>query len=357
MKIIHCADLHFGSAFANFTSEKAKQRRDEILHSFERLCDYARQNDVKVVIIAGDAFDTVKITAKTRTRFLAAVNACPDIDFLYLVGNHDDEGLTADDTVPANLKFFASDWTYFNYDGVTICGAVISSANSVSIYDRLKLSEDTLNIVTLHGQVAGYKSEDGAEIISLPRLKNKNIDYLALGHVHSYSAGQLDERGIFAYSGCLDGRGFDETGEKGFVSITAENKKIEIKFVPFSSRKVFEYEYAVSADDDYITVRSALIGEITKNIDSSSVVKVILTGTHGTDTEIDVDDLSDRLNEIFFFAKVYDKTELLVDDADYECDKSIKGEFVRAVRNSGLSNDEQSKIIECGLRALKGEDL
>lgn len=357
MKIIHCADLHLGSAFANFTSEKARQRRDEILHSFERLCDYAGQHDVKVVVIAGDAFDTAKITAKTRTRFFAAVSEHPDVDFLYLVGNHDDAGLSVDDEIPANFKFFSSDWKYFNYDGVTVCGAVISATNSVSIYDRLSLSEDTLNVVTLHGQVAGYKSDDGAEVISLPRLKNKNIDYLALGHVHSYSKGQLDERGVFAYSGCLDGRGFDETGEKGFVLITAENNKIETEFVPFSSRRIFEYEYAVSSDDDYITLRSSIIGAVAKSIDSSSIVKVILTGAHGTDTEIDVDDLSDRLNEIFFYAKVYDKTELLVDDADYECDKSVRGEFVRAVRNSDLSNEEKSKVIECGLKALRGEDL
>ena len=53
--------------------------------------------------------------------------------------------------------------------------------------------------------------------IEVYELKNKNIDYLALGHVHKYKMEKLDNRGIYCYSGCLEGRGFDECGDKGCV--------------------------------------------------------------------------------------------------------------------------------------------
>ena len=62
-----------------------------------------------------------------------------------------------------------------------------------------------------------------------------------------------------------------------------------------------------------------------------------------------------KLTIYFFFAKVYDKTQLKVNVIDYESDKSVKGEFVRAVCESDLSSEQKNKIIACGLSALKGE--
>ena len=95
----------------------------------------------------------------------------------------------------------------------------------------------------MHGQVAGYKSSEDAEVISIPRLKGKYIDYLALGHIHTFSKGQIDERGHYAYSGCLDGRGFDELESKGFVLLNCENGKVESEFIEFSSRALYGRNY------------------------------------------------------------------------------------------------------------------
>ena len=49
----------------------------------------------------------------------------------------------------------------------------------------------------------------------------------AIFEISSYSTGEIDERGKYAYSGCLEGRGFDETGDKGFVLIDVNDKKAE----------------------------------------------------------------------------------------------------------------------------------
>ena len=60
MKIIHLADVHLDSKLNSHLSiEKAKLRKSEILVSFGKVVDYATQNGVKVVIIAGDLFDSV----------------------------------------------------------------------------------------------------------------------------------------------------------------------------------------------------------------------------------------------------------------------------------------------------------
>ena len=95
------------------------------------------------------------------------------MDFLYLSGNHDDDNfINGEEQLPQNLKVFGSEWTKFTYGDVVISGVKLSSKNSDSIYDSLKLDKDKLNIVTLHGQVVGYKSSEVAEKV-YSNIKNR----------------------------------------------------------------------------------------------------------------------------------------------------------------------------------------
>ena len=358
MKFIHCADLHLDSKIDGLPSDKSKIRRDEILRTFERLCDYASVNSVMAVIIAGDMFDTARVTTKTRDRVFNAIKKNPNVDFLYLSGNHDDENfISASETLPENLKVFGESWSNFRYGNVTISGVILNALNSRTIYDTLKLSEQEINIVCMHGQVAGYKSDEAAEIISIPRLKDKFIDYLALGHIHSYSKGDINHRGKYAYSGCLDGRGFDELGDKGFVLIEVENEKLNTEFVNFSSRNLEVFEFNVEDFSEWYSASEQLFIEIKSAFKQTDLIKVVLKGSHKTDFYIDKDNLANRLNEYFFFAKVYDRTELKVEPEDYLMDKSVRGEFVRTVWESDMSAEDKHKVILCGLNALKGEEI
>ena len=358
MKFIHCADLHLDSKMDKLSSEKAKIRREEVVHTFERLTKYAVDNGVKAVIISGDMFDTAKVTIKTREKVMHAISSCPSVDFLYLSGNHDEENfISSVDNLPNNLKIFNDAWSSFRYENVVISGIVFTSFNTSTVYDNLSLDANDFNIVAMHGQIVGYKSQDKAETISLPRLKDKNIDYLALGHIHEFVINQLDLRGKYAYSGCLEGRGFDETGDKGFVEIEVEVNKADYKFIPFAKRSLYNFEYIVEDKPDFFVCKNEIVSYLKQNIPSSSLVKVILKGERSADFIIDELSLSNELNEQFFFAKVYDKTEILIKDSDYELDKTVRGEFVRAVWESELSSEIKSKILTCGLNALKGEDL
>ena len=356
MKIIHTADLHLDSKIEGLPADKSKQRREEVLRSFEKLADFASANSVRAVIIAGDMFDTSRVELKVRERVLHAIKKNSQVDFIYLPGNHDEVNFIFEqEDLPVNLKTIGDKWTMFDYGNVAIAGIVLSPLNSRTAFDTLSLDADRINVVTLHGQVVGFKSEEKAEIISIPRLKGKNVDYLALGHIHSYSVGEIDNRGIYCYSGCLDGRGFDELKEKGFSLIEIEDKKLTHKFVQFSSRVIDEYEYNVDDSISFYQSAENLFNELKAKFSSSSLIKVVLKGEHGADFIVDKEALNQKLNEYFFFAKVYDKTQLKVNVIDYESDKSVKGEFVRAVWESDLSSEQKNKIIACGLSALKGE--
>ena len=84
---------------------------------------------------------------------------------------------------------------------------------------------------------------------------------------------------------------------------------------------------------------------------------MILKGGHRTDYAVDKEVLVKLPSEAFFFAKVYDRTELIINENDYETDKSVRGEFVRAVMESDMENLTKSRVIMCGINALKGEEI
>ncbi len=358
MKFIHCADLHLDSKMEALTTEKSKFRREECVRTFERLCSYASENAVDAVIIAGDMFDTPRVSIKVRDRVVSAIKSNNSVDFLYLSGNHDEDNFISQlEEVPDNLKIFGDEWTEFSYGEVLISGVRFTPTNKNAIYDTLSLPVYKFNVVVMHGQVAGYKSNEQAEVISMPKLKEKNIDYLALGHIHSYSEGVIDQRGKYAYSGCLEGRGFDETGEKGFVLCEVNDKKANYTFVKFASRSLVEYEFDLSEFNSYIDAREQIIDHLTQKFDAKSLVKLVLKGEKTADFNLDKQGLSSILNEKFFFAKVKDKTKLKINIEDYQHDKSVRGEFVRAVLNSDLSEEEKASVLDCGLSALSGEDL
>ncbi len=358
MKIIHVSDLHIDSKIEYLQSEKGKTMREEQISAFEYMIDYAKKNGVSVIIMAGDTFDKSNVAKSTKERILFDIKTNSEIDFLYLTGNHDEDVVFESMKIPENLKFFKDEWTVFEYGNVCIAGVELTKSNAPFVYDALKLDSEKINIVTLHGQVVGYKTKKDGEDISLPKLKNKNIDYLALGHIHTFVEDKLDLRGKYCYSGCLKGRGFDELGDKGFVLLTVADNKIETEFIPFSKRNFYEHSFDVSSYSEFFSAMNQAIKELQDNYPSSSLIKLILVGTHKESFIVDTLALSEKCKNLFFFVKVVDKTLLKISDIDYQNEKSVKGEFIRKVlKDESLSEEDKNKIILLGLKALKGEGV
>ena len=85
MKLIHCADIHLDSPMeASLPLEKATERRQEVLYSFLKLIDFAAENQVDAVLIAGDLFDSDYPSSETLAAVLSAMEEKKNVDFLYL---------------------------------------------------------------------------------------------------------------------------------------------------------------------------------------------------------------------------------------------------------------------------------
>ncbi len=353
MKIIHTADIHLGSKMnTRFTDKKiADERKKEIRNAFQRLVDFASKEEVSIIMLCGDIFDSNNPSSKDKDFFYTIIRNNKHIDFLYLKGNHDLEEESED--VPENLKLFKDTWISYKYGDVVISGIEIRDINAKSYYSNLELNKDDLNIVMLHGQV---NDTSDLNYIDLKRLKNKNIDYLALGHIHKPSQNMLDDRCKYVYCGCLEGRGFDETGSHGFVLLDIKDGKVEDKFIEFAKRTIHECNINISSVKNYIEASEKIKDYVSFN--DKDLYKINISGELDFNVDIDVKDIKDYLSNYCYYIDIKDKTVKKIDIAKYEKDISIKGEFVRTVyNNKKISEEDKVKIINIGLKALEGRDI
>ena len=351
MKFIHTADVHLGSQLNLKTSaDKINERRAEIRATFKNIVELAKTENAKAIILAGDVFDGERAFKKDKEFFYNVVKNNPSIDFLYLRGNHDIlEGF--EENYP-NLKLFSDSWTYYEYGNTVIAGIEINNANANSMYQSLSLNNEKTNIVMLHGQVA---DTTGNGLINITKFKDKNIDYLALGHVHSNKIGKIDERGVYAYSGCPEGRGFDETGKKGVYLLNVENGKVESVFINTAKRDISLITVDCTGLKDVYEVYSR-IKEIGK-LSAKNLYRIEIYGEVDFDTDGIEDELSKYLDTECYLTSIKDRTVRKIDVESLIGDLSLKGEFLRKIVSSDISEEDKKRIISLGLKALSGREI
>ncbi len=355
MKIIHCSDIHLDSALGhNFSTAQAKARNAELCATFSRMVQFAVCEDVGAVLIAGDLFDGSYATVQTVDFVLDQIRSARNVTFFYLRGNHDGSRDGLDGCkIPDNLKVFSDEWTSYRCGDALITGIDLAEGMWNGFYEQLDLPKNAINIVMLHGQIS---TQPGPELIALPKLRNKNIDYLALGHIHSYQKGRLDDRGELCYCGCLEGRGFDECGEKGFVLLETDGRGLHSRFVPFAARKLHEVSVDIT-DAETVTQILTRMEQAVIGISPDDLVKFILRGSYTLQTQKDPVFLQKMLAPKFYLVKIKDESQLKIDRENYEFDASLKGKFIRMVLSSNRSETEKERIITCGIRALSGEEV
>ena len=351
MKLIHTSDLHIDSPLTSRLSpEKVRERRAELFATFTAMVERAVASGVSAIIIAGDLFDSERISKSSRSRALALIEGHPTVSFFYLPGNHERGALLCGGaTIPKNLFVFGEGWTYFSAGEVMIAGR---SETSRDMFDTLYLQKDKKNIVVLHGELRD-RSEAGG-IIGRRDARDRGIDYLALGHYHGYREEEIDRRCSAVYCGTPEGRGFDETGEKGFSLVEVTDAGVSHRFLRFARRLLHEIEVDVTGIREVYSLERR-VEDALSPISSSDLVRVRLVGYHPVGVKPNAEALRTRFLARYYSFEVKDETRLMISASDYEHDKTLKGEFIRLVMaDASLSEEMKDKIISCGLEALMG---
>ena len=362
LKFIHAADFHLDSPFGALTAQQAAARRRESRELAFRLANYVNQQDVDLVLLAGDLFDSGNAFRETGEQLAQAFGQMRARVFI-APGNHDWYGpgspwLTAD--WPENVTIFRenrlmavdlSDWD------LTIHGAAFTGDQQPEhVLAGFAAPEDgRTHFGLLHGEVD--PAEDRYGPIRREEIAASGLTYLALGHIHKRTEPFRCGGTLCAWPGCPEGRGFDELGEKGFYQGTLENGVVSLQFIPFARRRYEILEVDVTGKDPRAALEAALPPDTAQHL-----YRILLTGETG-EGGVNVQALQETLADRFCALDIRDHTRMAEDVWKRENEDSLRGLFLRELRakwKAAATEEERETVTRAarfGLAALDHRDL
>lgn len=350
VRILHAADFHLDSPYHSLTEDKARLRRQEARELLMSVAEKANSERVQLVLLAGDLFDSGAAYWETSDMLVKMLSAIRARVFI-APGNHDywsPRSPWAQMELPENVHVFRSG-QISRVDipelGCRVFGAAFTSPVSDRLLPGFSAGRSGLvDIMVMHGEVGG----DRYNPISESEIADSGLSYLALGHVHSFSGIKKAGGTHYAYPGCLEGRGFDECGEKGVIIGSVGRDGCDLDFVPMAKRRYGIVRADISGDADPVRTALSAAGGFGEN----DVVRVILTGE--TAREPDRGAVLSALEERFFAAELRDESTPAVDVWSFAGEDSLKGLFVSKLRNLWLSEADESKRERIYLAARYG---
>lgn len=299
IRFIHAADLHLDTPFRGLeqTSKRlAEKLREAPFESFARIMDVAIDKQVDFVLLSGDLYNTKRVNIKAQSLFIEQLNrlAKEKIPVYLIRGNHDyltEESKTLALPFPENVRTFGPKVeTHIlntkNNERVAISGFSYESQwvteRKIKDYPT-KRPDVNLHIGMLHGDIeTSLTREANYAPFTVRELREKNLDYWALGHVHQRQ--QVSVEPLAEYPGNIQGLHKNETGEKGclFVEWTPREQKVEF----IQTAPVIWETIGLSLSDikNISEFLETLKDQISKNSHSQDVL-VHLNITADTDSE------------------------------------------------------------------------
>lgn len=279
MRILHTADWHLGSQHYGY------DRTDELFQQVEQVLGIVRDQEVEVLLIAGDVFEKRRTALPELTKRLSEILAPFIRDGLHVVlipGNHDDREhfemmdalLTLEQGQSERVHVFKRK-QIMTIKGVQFAaipyplsetlqpyrsGEMGATARNVSMseaYARVirsvisQLDTNAPSMLIAHINVAGVITPENHELsydedIRLGRGDlpiAPNLKYIALGHIHQCQA--IDHPIPCYYSGSIDCMDWGERKDQKQVIVVdigaegdAQISQIDLKSTPFYSLDV-----------------------------------------------------------------------------------------------------------------------
>ncbi len=352
LKIIHCADIHFDSVMSGLKdTSKLNIRREDIKENFKRIIALAENADL--LLISGDLFDAKNVSTKTLEFLHNEFAKIQDTKVFIVAGNHDymsKASVYKSFDFGKNVYVFGTEMECVESDCYDVYGISFKTAND----EREMLSgfsvknTKKLNICVMHGNLAGTDYNP----IKIADIEKSGLDYLALGHIHKSTPVERAGKTYYAYPGCPEGKGNDETGEKGVYALELEKGSIvSSQFVPISARMYFDEEIDVSGVFTYDEIVEK-IKEIYEG--EKHLYRFTLKGN--CNISIDTEVIKEKIPA--FSVTIRDNTVPCVDLEKMANDFSLKGLFAKfALENrKNLTEEEFNETIKAGLYYIEKEE-
>lgn len=371
IKILHCADIHLDSPFADSSPEKAAVRRNELRGSFSSMMTYARLNNTDIMLIAGDLFDSEYVTPETVSLVLREFNGNRSCRFVISPGNHDpysQNSVYEKVDFPPNVYIFDSEeLSLFSFDDLETDVYGYAFTSPVLEYNPFagKKPHDPrrINLLCAHGELGASVSHNCP--IKPADITSGAFDYIALGHIHNSGGIERAGNAFYGYSGCLEGRDFGECGYKGalYGEISKKNGvfSADIRGLRFSKRRYEILNIDLTGAPDNDTAYKIIFDAAERKFGDDTSLRLVLGGDVSPSVNISENVIRQRLEGSLFSLQIINNTLPLFDYEMLENDKTIRGEFFRQIlpmfEGSAEDRETAALALRYGLRSLAGNDL
>ena len=371
-KILHIGDIHLDSPFSLFDVEKSQARRNELRGTFSTVMMYAKMKEADLVIIAGDLFDSEFVTKETMNLIVSQFAANPGCKFIITPGNHDPataKSAYLKTKFPENVYIFKSENVErisFDDIGVDVYGFayVEEKYEQNPLSERFLLDNSKINIFVAHTDI--YNKNSTYCPMKPSDFAAFGFDYAALGHVHAGGAIEKEDSTYYAYSGCPEGRSFDECGIKGGIFISCEKRggvfRADFERPRFCKKRYEKIEVDVSGMKTREEAVQAIKKAVLENgYGKDTLLRAKLCGVVSPDAAFGASGI-DAEEAGVFYLEAEDATSPLLDYDELKSDISIKGAVFRELLPALESEDEgerklASMALKYALAALEGNEL
>lgn len=366
IRILHCADLHIG-AECGFLGTKARSRKAEVKKTFQRILELCKEERTELLLIAGDLFDDVKVSSETLGEIRDSFGAMPECKVVIAAGNHDaatpDSPYMLENFWPENVILFTSqpECRVLPELGVRLVGAGFTGMYCYqSMLRKLPSLDDSLiNIGVMHGDIVSDNSRSDYNAVTQRAIQMSGLDYLALGHIHKRTEVLKAGNTYYAYPGCPEGQGFDETGDKGVYVGTVEKGYCNLQYRSICIRRVTE----LSVDVTDIERRDALAARLRSCMEAENgegyeehIYRLTLTGEPKNDMCRNIEDILAELEDIWYL-KIKNKTRPRINPEELVQENSLRGIYVKRMTElmGTVPEEQRETALRLGLRAFFGE--
>ncbi len=366
LKLLHTADLHLGSPFMNLPAnvgDTLRKEQKDILFNLIKLC---REEAVDILLLAGDVFDRPHPDKEIVQLFISCMNEIPETEIFITPGNHDPyliDSAWDSESWPAHVHVFSPECQTFvsEKNQVQIDGSAFASYLAreplFSGIER-QVPADYFRLLMWHGDLTDQKSDYNP--LSRNQSFLQDYDYVAMGHIHKENEVLLSVYSsvVIRYSGCPQGRGFDELGESHFwlgeLSKVKEGMLAQTwKKTPVGSRPFLwlTCDLTGCVDLDGVkskvqdTVRNAASGSPDIHMYSRSLIRIVLQGRLPEDLIIDAAFIENYLLSIgCFYVQVRLETKINHDLERLADQPGFTGLLVQNYQNRlAKTKDQQQK--------------
>jgi exonuclease SbcD len=239
---VHAADLHLDSPFATLhvdNPDLARILRSATFEAFDRVVQLCLEKQVDFLLVAGDVYDGADRSLRAQVKFRDGLQRLAEAGIRSFVvhGNHDPlEGWSSTLEWPSGVHVFGDhvETVELKKDGTLL--ACIQGISYPQRDERRNLSllfhrtGSAFQIALLHANVGSDTGHEPYAPCSMEDLLRSEMDYWALGHVHSKRV-LSNLLPFVVYPGNPQGRNIKETGEKGcYLVKVGDDKEVEMEF-------------------------------------------------------------------------------------------------------------------------------